>query len=138
MTYTAWDKDPPYEDVAKIDIPFPIEKYSKLLKLCNLEADKDLSDENIALIFVNAVFKWLKGEWSLDDLSCIGNKFWYERKEKNELDELGNALYASSEAGYYIRRIYRPEIKEKNDNFSRFVISIMKYYELNRELVIKE
>ncbi len=138
MTYSAWDKDAPYDDVNVIDIPFPEKKYIKLLKLCKLKDDSDLSDEQISMILVNAVYSWLKGTWSLDDLASIGNKFWFGRKKEQEFDELGDALYAADEAGYYIRRIYVPGNKDKIDSFSRWIITIMKYYEKYRSMVIKE
>jgi len=135
MTFQASDKNPPYGDVSSINIPFSKKKYKEILKLCNLDIGKDLDDHHISQIFVNSVYKWLKGEWSLDDLSCIGNKFWAERKDK--FDELGTALYAAGESTFYVRRIYSPKRNDNKDYFSRWILDIMEYYEANRAEVVK-
>ena len=51
-------------------VPFSDEKYSNLLNRLHLDKKK-LGSSEFQQIFVNAIYLFLKGEWSLDDLSAL-------------------------------------------------------------------
>lgn len=138
MTIVAQDKYEPYEDVSEIDIPFPDEKYKKLLKLCNLEEDSSLGPHQMSQIFVNAIYRFLTGEFSLEDLSSISSSLWFEIEgdSAKKFDELGSALYAADEMSFYVRRIYKPG--GKHGGFERWMVEVMEYYHRHREQVVKE
>ncbi len=118
-----------------IKVPFPEEKYLLLLRHLGLERTQVSTAREYRKIFVNAIFRFLKGEWSQDDLSSVAHEFWALKEEKN--DELGRALYECSELIFYVRNTYTPLSPDYNGQFNPFMSTTMQYYEKHAaEIVI--
>lgn len=139
MHISGSDVGPPYGDVGEINIPFPTKKCKKLLAICLLNEKSKLGPHQMSQIFVNAVYQFLLGNLSQDELSVISNKLWSDIKGPSEklFGTLGSALYAASEMSFYIRRIYDPKNKHKFGSFERWMVDVMEYYEMHSVGVVK-
>lgn len=110
-----------------ISTDFPDEKYEDLLKKLDLSDKDGLTFSQHKKVFINAIYLFLKGKWSQDELSTLANDFWTSKEEK--WDEFGDALYACAELTFYIRNIYHSNAEEDRGNFDEFMIEMMKFYE---------
>lgn len=125
-----------YKEVKEIKTSFPEKKYLKLLNLCNLNKNSPLGHHQMSQIFVNAIYRFLIGQFSQDELSSIAGHLWNEVDSEEKFRELGSALYECSELSYYIRRIYDPKRPGKYGNFTSFMKKVMKYYETHKIQVV--
>lgn len=119
-----------------ISVPFPDKKYAALLQELEIDKKKTLDFDDHKKIFVNAIFLFLKGDWSQDELSSIASEFWFSKENKD--DEFATALYKCSELTFYIRNIYNPLSPGQTGNFVWFMNTTIKFYEKNfNEVVLK-
>lgn len=127
----------PYEDVEEIEIPFPEDKYKKLLEICRLTDNSELGEVQLSQLFVNAVYHFLLGHIALDELSAIANFLWsmHVKGINNRLDV---AMYGCAELNFYVRRIYDPKRPNYHGNFIGFMTDAMEYYVKHKEQVVKD
>jgi len=108
-------------------VPFPEEKYRTLVEMLGYQTEESLTFPDYRKIFVNAVYLFLKGAWSLDELSAMANTLWGSKEEK--FDEFGSALYECAELNFYVRNIYNPSSPDFRGQFDEFMITTIKFYE---------
>lgn len=110
-----------------IEVEFPEEKYQQLLKFLGFAELESLSAAQFRKVFVNAVHRFLTGQWSQDELSVLANELWSTKGEK--WDEFGSALYDCSELIFYVRSVYDPAAPEHTGNFEAFMTTTIQFYE---------
>ena len=110
-----------------------------LLRICNLNEKSKLGMHQKSQVFVNAIYRFLLGEISLDELSAIANKLWTDIDGQSDIKfgKLGNALYSCAELNFCIRRIYSREDANESTTFIVFMKKMMAYYDKKRSIVVK-
>lgn len=96
VTITAWD-----DSESIIFVPFPKEKYVRILKGFGYTLDTNFSIVEYELIFLAAICEFKRGALSLDDLGAIGNMI-FDSVDKKET--LAWKAYAAEECIFYSRR----------------------------------
>lgn len=119
-----------------IKVPFPDEAYEELLHNLGYKDKEKLQLKDYRKIFVNAVYLFLKGSWSQDNLSSVANRLWFSKEDK--FDEFGYALYECAELTFYVRNIYNPLNPEYRGNFDEFMVNTIKFYEKYFDEVVVE
>jgi hypothetical protein len=111
-------------------------KYSELLRKLDIPTGEPHTSSQYRKIFVNAIYLFLKGSWSQDELSDVANELFSGKEEK--WDEFGQALYECSELTFYIRNIYDPASPKDDGNFVDFMTTTLKFYEKYFSEVVTE
>lgn len=120
-----------------LEMQFPETQYKELLKVCKLNENCELGSHQISQVFVNAIYWFIVGRISLDDLSMIASNLY--SRVYNETTQLEKVLEMCDELSYYIRRIYSPDGLNENEcasTFTWFMNDVMKYYFEHKEQVV--
>jgi hypothetical protein len=124
----------PYDEVDNMDRIFPKKKYERLLKICKVANKDELGPHQVSQLFVNAIYRFLIGQFSIDDVSMISDELYsHVYKETSQLE---HTLSMCGELSFYLRRIYSQDNEDLSDTFVWLMKEVIKYYFSNKEQVV--
>ncbi len=116
----------------KIEIPFPKEKFTRLLKVVGVKNAEELSTSVLTKLMVLTIGDFITGAMSLDELATIFSFLLWNCKYKSgrvnpTFDEIGIILENGGELAYYLR--HAVDNGEPNSTFVEFLYSLMQFYD---------
>lgn len=112
----------------EINSNFPQKRVDYYLIRVGAKNLNELNFEQRKKLFLLSIKDFLEGTLYLEEMSSLAMELWKYPSEISNPDEneLNDAIQASSELTFYIRKI--PEVEEKTGNFISFMTEIKNYY----------
>lgn len=104
------------------------QRLSEYLHSVGVVSIDDVDEKQTEGIFLKAVRDFMDEAISLDDLSFVAGKLWWNaiEKEKSFSKEFLDILIAGEEMDFYVRRVLRPKL---DTIFLSFLKDVLEFYE---------
>lgn len=112
-----------------LKVPVPKDKFRYYLECVGVALDSELEKDQAQKVFFRAIQEFKTGELSLDELSAISHRIWWQMTMKDNKffgTKLGKLLYEGGELSFYVRSATKREL---GLTFIQFLGDILKYYE---------